>query len=104
HLEGFRFVVDADASFDDRKLMLAAAEKHLPQLLALKAQALVRDELGELAIEHGEVRREGRTVARLERGKSPARPRLVLAKELGGMDPAPKARLAQRPGPGARGG
>ncbi|HEY6815727.1 MAG TPA: helicase-related protein [Croceibacterium sp.] len=95
HLEGFRFVVDADASHEDRKLMLAAAEKHLPQLLALKAQALVRDEIGELTIEQGEVRRENRTVARLERGKSPARPRLVLAKELGIMEPAHKARLSE---------
>jgi ATP-dependent RNA helicase SUPV3L1/SUV3 len=95
HLEGFRFVVDAAASGDDRRLMLAAAEKHLPQLLALKAQALVRDELGELTLEHGEVRRAGRPVARLERGKSAARPRLVLAKELGPLDAAHKARLAE---------
>jgi ATP-dependent RNA helicase SUPV3L1/SUV3 len=95
HLEGFRFVVDADASGEDRRLMLAAAEKHLPQLLALKAQALVRDELGELAIEDGEVRREGRPVARLERGKSSARPRLALAKDLGPLEPAHKARLAE---------
>jgi ATP-dependent RNA helicase SUPV3L1/SUV3 len=95
HLEGFRFVVDGDASLEDRKLMLAAAEKHLPQLLALKAQALVRDELGALAIENGEVRRDGRAVARLERGKSRSRPRLVLAKELGPLDPAHKARLGE---------
>jgi ATP-dependent RNA helicase SUPV3L1/SUV3 len=95
HLEGFRFVVDAEASLEDRKLMLAAAEKHLPQLLALKAQALIRDELGELAIEEGEVRRQGRAVARLEPGKSPSRPRLVLGKELGVLDPVHKARLTE---------
>lgn len=95
HLEGFRFVVDADASVEDRKLMLAAAEKHLPQLLALKAQALVRDELGELSIEQGEVRRAGRPVARLERGKTVARPRLVLAKELGPLEAGHRARLAE---------
>ena len=95
HLEGFRFVVDADASQEDRKLMLAAAEKHLPRLLALKAQALVRDELGELTIEQGEVRRAGRPLARLERGKAPSRPRLALGKELGVLDPVHKARLAE---------
>jgi ATP-dependent RNA helicase SUPV3L1/SUV3 len=95
HLEGFRFVVDGDASHDDRKLMLAAAEKHLPGLLAQRARALVQDELGELAIEHGEIRRAGKPVARLERGKSPARPRLVLAKELGILEPAHKARLTE---------
>lgn len=93
HLEGFRFVVDAQASSDERKLMLAAAEKHLPNLLALKAQSLVKDELGELAIEHGELRREGRAVARLERGKSTSRPRVVLAAELGALDSVHKARL-----------
>jgi ATP-dependent RNA helicase SUPV3L1/SUV3 len=95
HLDGFRFVVDAEASLEDRKLMLAAAEKHLPQLLALKAQALVRDELGDLTIEQGEVRRRGRAIARLERGKSPSRPRLVLGKELGVLDPVHKARLSE---------
>jgi len=95
HLDGFRFVVDAEASHADRKLMLAAAEKHLPQLLAMKAQALVRDELGELAIAQGEVRRAGRAIARLERGKSPGRPRLVLGKELGVLDPVHKARLGE---------
>ena len=95
HLEGFRFVVDADASHEDRKLMLAAAEKHLPRLLATKAQALVKDELGELTIEQGEVRRDGRAIARLERGKSPSRPRLALGKELGVLDPVHKARLAE---------
>jgi ATP-dependent RNA helicase SUPV3L1/SUV3 len=95
HLEGFRFIVDADAGHEDRKLMLAAAEKHLPHLLGLKAQALVRDELGELAIEGGEVRREGRAVGRLEKGKSAARPRMVLGKELGPLNPVHKARLAE---------
>jgi len=95
HLEGFRFVVDADASHEDRKLMLAAAEKHLPELLAQKARALVQNELGDLAIEQGEIRNAGKLVARLERGKSPARPRLMLAKELGVLEPAQKARLTE---------
>jgi ATP-dependent RNA helicase SUPV3L1/SUV3 len=93
HLEGFRFVVDARASHEDRKLMLAAAERHLPELLARKAQKLVQEELGELTIEHGEVRRAGKPVARLEPGKSVARPRIALAKELGALEPAHRARL-----------
>jgi len=95
HLEGFRFVVDATAGAEDRKLMLAAAEKHLPALLAQKAQALVEQELGTLAIESGEVRRDGKAVARLEQGKGKARWRLQLAKELGVLDPAHKSRLAE---------
>ncbi|MEO0062165.1 MAG: hypothetical protein RLZZ08_725 [Pseudomonadota bacterium] len=95
HLDGFRFVVDADASQEDRKLMLAAAERHLPALLAQRAQALVESELGGLEIAEGELRRDGRVVARLEPGKNKSRPRLHLAKELGVMDPAHKARLAE---------
>jgi hypothetical protein len=50
-------VVDADADATDRKLMLAAAEKHLPQLLAARAEALVASELGELALDRMAARR-----------------------------------------------
>jgi ATP-dependent RNA helicase SUPV3L1/SUV3 len=95
HLEGFRFVVDALASSEDRKLMLAAAERHMPRLLAEKAQRLVASELGDLAIEGGKVMRGAQVVASLERGKSRALPRLVLAKELGVLEPVHRARLAE---------
>ena len=94
-LEGFRFVVDETATGEERKLMLAAAERHMPALLAQKAQALVASELGELELSQGEVQRSGKLVARLEQGKSPSRPRLVIAKELGVLDPAHKARLKE---------
>ena len=94
-LEGFRFVVDPEATSEDRKLMLAAAEKHMPALLAQQAQQLVAEELGELRIERGEVRRANQLVARLEAGKSASRPRLVIAKELGVLDPAHKTRLTE---------
>lgn len=93
HLEGFRFVVDAEASSEERKLMLAAAEKHMAGLLAQKAQKLVADELGELRIENGRVLRGDQPVATLDKGKSPSRPRLVMAKELGQLDPAHRTRL-----------
>jgi ATP-dependent RNA helicase SUPV3L1/SUV3 len=95
HLDGFRFVVDALASSDDRKLMLAAAERHLPRLLAEKAQRLVASELGDLAIEGGKVLRGEQLVATIERGRSRARPRLRLAKELNILEPAHRAQLAQ---------
>jgi len=95
HLEGFRFVVDARASHEDRKLMLAAAERHLPELLARKARKLVQEELGDLTIEHGEVRRDGKAVARLEAGKSIARPKIVLTKELGALDFTQRAALSE---------
>jgi ATP-dependent RNA helicase SUPV3L1/SUV3 len=88
-------VVDALASGEERKLMLAAAEKHLPRLLAEKAQRLVASELGDLTIEGGRVMRGEQVVAAIERGKSRARPRLVLAKELGVLEPLHRARLAE---------
>ncbi len=93
HLDGFRFVVDADATSEERKLMLAAAEKHMAGLLAQKAQKLVADELGDLRIENAKVLRENQPVAHLEKGKTPSRPRLVMAKELGQLDPAHRSRL-----------
>ena len=95
HLEGFRFVVDADASQEDRKLMLAAAEKHLPALLAEKAEGLVARELGDLRITAGKIVRDEQLVANLELGKSAARPRIILAKELGALGPAHRSRLAE---------
>lgn len=95
HLEGFRFVVDASADQEDRKLMLAAAEKHLPQLLAAKAQALVQDELGDLVIADSAVWRGNQLVARLLPGKQRTAPRIELAKELGALDHAQWARLEE---------
>ncbi len=95
HLDGFRFVVDGDASQEDRKLMLAAAEKHMPTLLAQKASALIDSELGELTIERGAIISKGKQVALLEKGKSVTRPRLVLTKELTALEKPNQNRLAE---------
>ncbi|MCL6249935.1 helicase [Altererythrobacter sp. KTW20L] len=99
HLEGFRFVVDADASREDRKLMLAAAEKHLPQLLAQRAEALVTSELGALEIGRHDgvpaILRDNQRIARLEHTKAATRFRIVLDKDLAPLDPAQRTRLAE---------
>lgn len=95
HLEGFHFIVDADASHEDRKLMLAAAEKHLPQLLARKAQALITQELGDLRIEKSAIMRGDKPVAQLEATKSPTHFRIALGNELAALDPAHRARLTE---------
>ncbi|HSG54692.1 MAG TPA: helicase-related protein, partial [Paracoccaceae bacterium] len=95
HLEGFRFVVDADASATDRKLLLAAAEKHLPQLLAQKAEALVTSELGALTLGQNAILRDGSPVATLERTKAATRFRVVLAKDLAPLDQVQRARLTE---------
>lgn len=96
HLEGFRFVVDAEADSEERKMLLAAAEKHMPQLLAQKATALVERELGALRIVGGKILNGDKPVATLERStKSPTRFRIVLEKELSALDPINRDRLAE---------
>ncbi|WP_298189494.1 helicase-related protein [Novosphingobium sp.] len=85
HLEGFRFVVDPLARAADRKLLLAAAERHLPGLLVARAEALIAaaDTPGGLAFEKGALAWNGIVVARLEPGKSVLEPRLRLDAALG---------------------
>ncbi len=95
HLEGFRFVLDASTDGEERRLMLAAAEKHLPELLAARAQAFVADELGELRLAGGALLRGSQVIATLERGKALTRPRLTLARELGGLERAQRGMLAE---------
>jgi ATP-dependent RNA helicase SUPV3L1/SUV3 len=95
HLEGFRFVVDAAARMADHKLLLAAAERHLPQLLAHRAHALVENELGHLELGNGTIRREGVTIALLKPGKLRSRPRLELARELAALPQASRQRLGE---------
>ena len=95
HLEGFRFVVDPAAGHEDRKLMLAAAERHMPKLLAQQAEALVARELGTLALEDGAIVRDGREIARLAPGPLASVPKIELAKELRTLEPARRARMAE---------
>ena len=85
HLEGFRFVVDPLARAADRKLLLAAAERHLPGLLSARAEALIAaaNTSGGLALEDGVLTWNGLVVARLEPGKSVLEPRLRLDAALG---------------------
>ena len=95
HLDGFRFVVDAKTGHDDRKLLLAAAERHMPELLAQKAAHLIASEFGELTLADGMIQRAGQPVAHLREGKSIAAPRIELVRELGALAPAQKAQLAE---------
>ena len=95
HLEGFRFVVDGQATSEERRLMLAAAERHMPQLLAERAKQMIASELGDLRIERGHVLRGDQPVAAIVQGPNRARPRLELAKELRPLDPAHRSRLSE---------
>jgi ATP-dependent RNA helicase SUPV3L1/SUV3 len=78
-VHGFRFRVDPLARHDDHKLLLAAAEKHLPALLAQRAETLAQ-ELAEnravLMLEDGAIRWHDVTLAKLARGRSLLEPRI----------------------------
>ena len=84
-LAGFRFRVDPSARLADHKLLLAAAERHLPALLAERARslcaALAANEAVDLALAGSSLEWEGERIARLSPGKS------VLAPSLG-LEPA----------------
>ncbi len=87
-LRGFRFQPDPAARHEDRKLLLAAAERHLGSALDARAVQLA-DALtaGEEAVElHGSVLRwHGEPVASLEAGRSLLSPRMNLDKALAGL-------------------
>ena len=77
-LEGFRFKVDPATRASDRKLLLAAAERHLPELLAARSSALAED-AESVAIEgSGALVWRHETIARLARGRALLAPRIRL--------------------------
>lgn len=73
-LAGFRFRVDPAARLADHKLLLAAAERHLPALLAERARglidALAAGEPVDLALSGTALTWQGEPVARLAAGRS----------------------------------
>ena len=90
-LAGFRFQVDPAARAGDRKLLLAAAERHLPELLAGRARALA-DGAGEVTVEDdGQMHWQGESIARLERGRSLLTPRIAFDPALSRIDPTARA-------------
>lgn len=98
HLEAFRFVVDPMARAADRKLLLAAAERHLPGLLAKRADALLaaaEASDGALNVVGPAINWQDAKVAVVERGRSILEPRLRLDPSLDRLDPARKTRLAE---------
>jgi len=78
HLEGFRFVVDPLARATDRKLLLAAADRHLPGLFARRAAALITAATAPdgLALTERGVVWDETVVARLEGTRNLLEPRL----------------------------
>ena len=89
-LRGFRFQVDPAARHDDHKLLMAAAERHLPALLATRAQTLVAaitpDPHGRIpeppALVAGAICWRGEVLARLRQSRSIVVPQITPAPAL----------------------
>jgi ATP-dependent RNA helicase SUPV3L1/SUV3 len=94
-LRGFTFRVDPGARHSDRKLLLAAAERHVPALLERRAAALVAAiGTGEASLQlaGGAVLWDGERLATLGQGRSLLAPQLVPERALDTLPgPARKA-------------
>ncbi|WP_435419154.1 helicase-related protein [Parerythrobacter aurantius] len=90
---GFRFAVDAQANLADRKMLLSAAEKALPHILAEQARKLRDSGFDGMALEQGAVRWAGQDIARLQPGASVLDPRLEPARELDRIEERERATL-----------
>ncbi|HEX2793826.1 MAG TPA: helicase-related protein [Croceicoccus sp.] len=91
-LAGFRFDVDPQARLETRRLLLAAAERHLPGLLKAKADALLADAAvhGHALTWRGEVIAwQGEPVARLVAGRRLLEPQIRLEPGLAAL-PGPQ--------------
>jgi len=97
HLAGFRFRVDPLARLADRKLLLAAAERHLPELRGARAEQLLASiAAGDaaLTLDGARIAWEGEELARLEPGRGLLTPRIRLDTALDGLAPTIRPRLA----------
>ncbi len=95
HLEGFRFMVDPLARAADRKLLLAAAERHLPGLLAARAEALITAAQAPegLRLEAAAIHWNALKVAQLGTGKTLLEPRIKLDPALDRLPTRQRATL-----------
>lgn len=90
-LRGFAFQIDPGARLSDRKLLLAAAERHLPGLLERRAGdviAAIHEGTASLALNNGGINLDGQCIARIATGRSPLAPQLVPERALDAL-PAP---------------
>ena len=92
-VEGLRFSVDASARHEDRRMLLAAAEKALPRLLGEKAQALAASDMAELSLTRGAIRWKGQDLASLEQRDGSAVPLLKPSRDVLALPDAPRAEL-----------
>jgi ATP-dependent RNA helicase SUPV3L1/SUV3 len=93
HLDGFRFAVDPSAGHADRKMLLAAGEKALPNILAQRAQWLLDEGMGELSIADGAIIWGEHKLADIVMPDDFASPRLEIAREILMLPDAPRQAL-----------
>lgn len=97
-LRGFHFHVDPGARLSDRKLLLAAAERHLSGLLQKRADALVEavhESTAEIALEQGNLVWDGERLGALAPGRSLLSPVFVPDRALDAIPgPSRKALVA----------
>lgn len=94
-LEGFRFAVDPSAALADRRMLLAAGEKALPEILAQRARWLIEHGAGELELAGGAIRWDGRDLARITLPADFGAARLELARELTMLPESARRQLEQ---------
>ena len=95
-LKGFRFAVDPAARHGDRKLLLAAAERHVPALVATRANdltAAIRQNAAAVQLEDGAVVWQGEPLARLQRGRGPLAPKLAAEGSVEALPVAAQGQL-----------
>ena len=100
-LDGFRFSVDPDARGEDRRMLLAAAERRLGKILSVKAEELLAAPDTALALEPGAggvpaILWDGVEVATLGPGPSLLAPEIRLDRALGGLGQDVQKRVAER--------
>ncbi len=101
YLTAFRFKVDPLARLADRKLLLAAAERHLPALLAQRVDALeaaLRAGEPGLALAGSAIMWEGERIALAVPGRSTLQPKVKADFSLGALPAEARARLLERLG------
>ena len=93
HLIGFRFRVDPQCRLADRKLLLAAAERHLPTLRKSRTEALLAEDGSRLTLDGARVLWDGEPVAQLDPGRNLLLPRVLLDVSLDSLPADLRQRL-----------
>ncbi|MHA6332414.1 helicase-related protein [Qipengyuania sp. CAU 1752] len=92
---GFRFAVDATAHVADRKMLLSAAEKALPRILAAQAKNLRERGLDDLTLERGAIRWGKQVLAILKRGPSVLEPQIIPERDLDRIEDGERTRFVE---------